>query len=185
MTDPDRLVEVIAAYETTLYRAALAVLGDAHEAEDACQEAFIKIIRVIDQVEDVTELRAKALCCIIAKNAAIDLARRNKRTTPAEEGFIDFEAEAPEHESPEAVAASNEGVAKLSEMIDRLPETYRDVLKLRCLYELSAEQTAEILKTNANTVNIRLSRARRLLKTMMEEDTAEEPAEETDAEQEK
>ena len=70
-------------------------------------------------------------------------------------------------------------------MIDRLPETYRDVLKLRCLYELSAEQTAEILKTNANTVNIRLSRARRLLKTMMEEDTAEEPAEETDAEQEK
>ena len=32
MTDPDRLEEVIAAYENTLYRAALAVLGDVHEA---------------------------------------------------------------------------------------------------------------------------------------------------------
>ncbi len=185
MTRQEKLNFIAANYMRAMWTKAYSVISDAHEAEDACQEAFIKIIRVIDQVEDVTELRAKALCCIIAKNAAIDLARRNKRTTPAEEGFIDFEAEAPEHESPEAVAASNEGVAKLSEMIDRLPETYRDVLKLRCLYELSAEQTAEILKTNANTVNIRLSRARRLLKTMMEEDTAEEPAEETDAEQEK
>ena len=44
MTDPDRLEEVIAAYENTLYRAALAVLGDAHEAEDAVQDAFLRYL---------------------------------------------------------------------------------------------------------------------------------------------
>lgn len=44
MTDPDRLEEVIATYETTLYRAALAVLGDAHEAEDAVQDAFLRYL---------------------------------------------------------------------------------------------------------------------------------------------
>ena len=35
MDGPNRLEELVNTYETTLYRAALAILGDAHEAEDA------------------------------------------------------------------------------------------------------------------------------------------------------
>ena len=49
------------------------------------------------------------------------------------------------------------------EEIKALPEAYRDVLMLRCLQELSAEQTGELLGCSANTVNIRLTRARKLL----------------------
>ena len=75
MTRQEKLNFIAANYMRAMWTKAYSVISDAHEAEDACQEAFIKIIRVIDQVEDVTELRAKALCCIIAKNAAIDLAR--------------------------------------------------------------------------------------------------------------
>ena len=40
MDGPNRLEELVNTYETTLYRAALAILGDAHEAEDAVQDAY-------------------------------------------------------------------------------------------------------------------------------------------------
>ena len=58
MTDPDRLEEVITAYETTLYRAALAVLGDAHEAEDAVQDAFLRYLEKAPDFPDTARERA-------------------------------------------------------------------------------------------------------------------------------
>ena len=44
MDGPNRLEELVNTYETTLYRAALAILGDAHEAEDAVQDAFLRCL---------------------------------------------------------------------------------------------------------------------------------------------
>ena len=58
MTDPDQLEEVIAAYENTLYRAALAVLGDAHEAEDAVQDAFLRYLEKAPDFPDTARERA-------------------------------------------------------------------------------------------------------------------------------
>ena len=45
MDGPNRLEELVNTYETTLYRAALAILGDAHEAEDAVQDAFLRCLK--------------------------------------------------------------------------------------------------------------------------------------------
>ena len=45
MDGPNRLEELVNTYETTLYRAALAILGDAHEAEDAVQDTFLRALR--------------------------------------------------------------------------------------------------------------------------------------------
>jgi RNA polymerase sigma-70 factor (ECF subfamily) len=47
--------------------------------------------------------------------------------------------------------------------IDRLPDSYRTVLLLRDIEELSTEETARALGVNANTVKIRLHRARQAL----------------------
>ena len=43
MTESNRLEAVIRTYENTLYRAALAILGDPHEAEDVVQETFLRL----------------------------------------------------------------------------------------------------------------------------------------------
>ena len=42
--DPNRLETLIYTHQNTLYRAALAILGDAHEAEDAVQDAFLRCL---------------------------------------------------------------------------------------------------------------------------------------------
>ena len=65
MTDPDRLEEVITAYETTLYRAALAVLGDAHEAEDAVQDAFLRYLEKAPDFPDAAHERAWLLAVTV------------------------------------------------------------------------------------------------------------------------
>jgi RNA polymerase sigma-70 factor (ECF subfamily) len=52
--------------------------------------------------------------------------------------------------------------------IDRLPDSYREVLVLRDLEELDTEQTAQHLGTNSGAVKTRLHRARQALRTLLE-----------------
>ena len=68
-------------YMTAMWQKAYSVLSDAHEAEDACQEAFIKLMRICDDIEDVTEVKVRALCPVVAENTAIDIARKKGRST--------------------------------------------------------------------------------------------------------
>ena len=42
--NPNRLEETVRKYENTLYRSALAILGAAHEAQDAVQDTFVKYL---------------------------------------------------------------------------------------------------------------------------------------------
>ena len=164
MTREEKLNYMASHYMTAMWQKAYSVLSDAHEAEDACQEAFIKLMRICDDIEDVTEVRVRALCSVVAKNTAIDMARKNGRSTPTEDIYLDLEAAEETAESPESRYESREALEILEEEIKGLPEAYRDVLMLRCLQELSAEQTGELLGCSANTVNIRLTRARKLLR---------------------
>ena len=172
MTREEKLNYIASHYMTAMWQKAYSVLSDAHEAEDACQEAFIKLMRITDDIEDVTEPRARALCTVVAKNTAIDMARKNGRSSPTEDIYLDLEAMEEPVPSPEASYESAEAVNLLAEEIEKLPEGYRDVLVLRCLEGLSAEQTADMLGMNVNTVNIRLTRARKLLKQKLNEGTA-------------
>ena len=52
--------------------------------------------------------------------------------------------------------------------IERLPETYRTVLVLRDLEELSTEETAAMLGASPNAVKIRLHRARQALRGLLD-----------------
>jgi len=51
--------------------------------------------------------------------------------------------------------------------IDRLPEIYRSVLLLRDIEELSTEETALLLDIKADTVKVRLHRARQALRALL------------------
>ena len=52
--------------------------------------------------------------------------------------------------------------------IDQLPDSYRTVLLLRDIEELSTEETAKLLGTNAGVVKTRLHRARQALRTLLD-----------------
>ena len=101
MTREEKLNYIASHYMNAMWQKAYSVLSDAHEAEDCCQEAFIKLMKVADSIEDVTELRARALCSVVARNTAIDMARKNGRMSPSEDIYMDLEAMDQQEDSPE------------------------------------------------------------------------------------
>ena len=152
MTDPDRLEEVIAAYETTLYRAALAVLGDAHEAEDAVQDTFLRALQAWPKFrgESTVETWLVRIAINVCKNQLKSPWRT--RRAPAE-ALEELRTEGPEPEDDTLVKA-----------VQALPPKYREVVILYYYQEWRAWEIAQRLHIPVSTVTVRLSRARGMLK---------------------
>lgn len=149
-------------YGSLMYQKANSILRDSYEAEDAVQEAMIRLLGIADKIEDAAATKTRILAITVAKNVAIDLWRKKARTMPIEGELLELEAE---NETTEQLIANKEHFSGFIKVFLKMPDAYRDVLQLRCVYELSAEETARLLGTNANAVNIKLTRARKILKT--------------------
>ena len=151
MTDPGRLEEVITTYQDTLYRAALAILGDAQEAEDAVQDAFLRWWERAPDFPDAARERAWLLKVTVNGCKSRLRAPWRRRTAP----LLDtYPADGPEErETLEAVQA--------------LPAADRAVVHL---YYYEGYKTAEIAAMTGlreGTVRSRLSRARSRLRELL------------------
>ncbi|OUO39471.1 RNA polymerase sigma factor [Flavonifractor sp. An306] len=151
MTQSNRLEDVIPAYENTLYRAALAILGDPQEAEDVVQEAFLRLWEKDPAFESPAHQRSWLLKVTV--NACKSRLRSpwRRRTAPLLESYP---------------AADPEEQAVL-EVIQSLPPKDRAALHL---YYYEGYQTAEIAAMTGwreGTVRSRLARARDKLRELL------------------
>ena len=142
--DPNRLEALIQIHQNTLYRAALAILGDAHEAEDAVQDAFLRCLEKGAEFE--SPAHEKAWLLRVTVNGCKSRLRSpwRRRTAPL---LDSYPASGPEEQS-------------LMEAIGALPARDRAVLHL---YYYEGYQTAEIAEMTGwreGTVRSRLTRAR-------------------------
>ena len=147
----DRLETLLFRYEDTLYRAALAILGDAHEAEDAVQDTFLRCLEKAPDFE--SPAHEKAWLLRVTVNGCKSRLRSpwRRRTAP----LLDtYPAAGLEEQS-------------LMETIGKLPAKDRTVLHL---YYYEGYQTAEIAQMTGwreGTVRSRLTRARAKLGTLL------------------
>jgi RNA polymerase sigma-70 factor, ECF subfamily len=164
----ERLVRM---HQAVAFRAAYLVTGNAPEAEDATQEAFIKVYRALDRFRPDAPFRPWLLTIVTneARNRRRSAGRRAKLGLQvAAEGHV-----VPAPVSPEAVVVASERREELLANVDELSEGERLVISYRYLLGLSEEETAMALECARGTVKSRLSRAiARLRKAMAkEEDT--------------
>lgn len=75
-------------------------------------------------------------------------------------------------ESADRVLARRDVRAHVKRSIHRLPANYRKVLLLRDIEELGVEETAKALGTTPNAAKIRLHRARKALRTVLDQELA-------------
>lgn len=166
---------LVRAYGGRMLAVAQRLLGNAEEARDTVQEAFISAFRSIDRFEGGS--RVSTWLHRIVVNAALMKLRGRRRAH--EESiddllptFLDDGHQArPAREWKEDVHVSlerREVRDAVRGAIDRLPETYRTVLLLRDIEEMDTEEVARLLEITPNAVKIRLHRARQALRTLLD-----------------
>ena len=151
-------------------------LRDEEEARDAVQESFLSAYKALDRFDQGSRLSTWLHRIVINACLMRLRTRRRKPEDSIEDLLPQFEADGhqvrhptPEWEgSAETLLARKETRAIVREAIDRLPDSYRSVLLLRDIEELSTEEAARSLGVTANAVKIRLHRARQALRTLLE-----------------
>jgi RNA polymerase sigma-70 factor (ECF subfamily) len=162
-------------HSARLLSAARRLLRCEEDARDAVQEAFLLAFRAIDRFEGASSL-STWLHRIVINAALMNLRSRACRPeAPIDELLPRFESDGhssqpfePWPESAEAGCLRAETRAAVRAAIDLLPESYRTVLMLRDIEDLSTEEAAEALGITPNAAKIRLHRARQALRTLLD-----------------
>ena len=146
-----------------VYRVARSVLADDALAEDLAQEAWVRTYEHLGQFAG--EARFSTWLTKIVLHEAWARSRKAGRFRPitdemteSSEGFM---SGAPD---PESRTLTTEMRGYLESAMDALPETYRVVLVLRDLEELSTAETADMLGLTESAVKVRLHRARAMVR---------------------
>ena len=156
-------------HQGAAFRTAYLITGDASEAEDASQEAFVKAYHALGRFQTGAPFRPWLLAVVAneARNRRKAALRRADLALRA--GMEDPRANAPP--SPEAATLSAERRAELLHALGSLREEDRLVIALRYFLGLSEAETAATLGCARGTVKSRLSRAIGCLRKRMEETT--------------
>ena len=140
------------------------IVGNAADAQDLTQEAFIKALQHQEQLKD--EQKAAHWLSRIATNTAIDFLRRNGRAS-----FCELD-DAPEihggSESPEQILLRSEQRNYLEDGLRLLCPRERAALMLRDVEGLPAEEVAERLNCSKATVRSHIANARIKFRRYME-----------------
>ena len=139
-----------------LYVACLRIVGNTSEAEEAMQDAFLKIFTRLDQYQDGQCF--EAWMHRIAVHTAIDYVRRQ---TPDWEELSDDYTE-PDDDGPDEEEIRY-SVAQVKEACKKLPAGYRVILSLYLFEGYDMEEIASILKIQPPSVRSQYLRAKRKL----------------------
>lgn len=163
---------IVLDYQDRIYNLCRHMLGNAHEAEDAAQDTFIKAYQNLKNFKPEASLYTWLYR--IAVNTCIDYRRRPffeslfKRSDEGEEFIIDQPSNAP---SPERLFASKQMAHALQKSLKKISPKLRAAIILKEVEELSYEEIAEVLDISLGTVKSRISRARDELRALMKKFT--------------
>lgn len=143
-----------------MFRVAYSMLRNAHDAEDAVQEAFLKLFRTDGWQRMESE---RAFLARTVWRVALDRASLRK-----EDGDVAELEIAASAATPEEHAAGGDERQLLRQMIDCLPEDLRRPLVLSAIEEMTSTEVAEIMGIPEGTVRTRVMRAKAELKKRFE-----------------
>jgi RNA polymerase sigma-70 factor, ECF subfamily len=165
---------IVRAYSPRLLRVARRFLQSEEDARDAVQDAFVAVFKSIATFGETSALSTWLHRIVI--NASL-MKLRSQRRHPEEDiepllpTFSDDghqTADSVPWDTPETAAERAELQSIVRASIAQLPETYRVVLLMRDIEELTTEETAEALGITANAVKVRLHRARQALRGVLD-----------------
>jgi RNA polymerase sigma-70 factor (ECF subfamily) len=168
-TQDEALEDLVRQHSRLLYRIAYAALRSHHDAEDATQETFLRVLRYRHKLAGVED--PKTWLARIAWRVAVDRSRqhRSKREISLDDPETPGE-DVPSSHAPadQAMQGSQVGV-RLERLIAALPRKLRAPLILSAIEEMSPREVAATLGISEAAVRSRVFRARQILKEKLAE----------------
>jgi len=155
------LEAAVEQYARTVYRVAYSVLRNHHDAEDAVQETFLRLVRHPKGWAAVRDRRA--WLARVAWRVALDR-RRAAPEISLEDAAGAVRVLRAAGAGADEIAEREQMTALLAKLIATLPEDLRNVVTLSTVEELTSPEIAEVLGIPEGSVRERLMRARSLLK---------------------
>lgn len=154
--DRPKLERLYLEYRSVMFCAANEILHNEHEAEDAVQQAFVKIAENLDKVPDELSNKTKAFVVTIAENTAIDRYRKLKRHGESElcEQGCGIEAESAD---------------ELVNCILKLSARYRQFILLKYYHGYSTREIAKLLGMSSAAASKTAQRAKQRLEQLCRE----------------
>jgi RNA polymerase sigma-70 factor, ECF subfamily len=160
----DRLARLLHEHGAALSRLAAVYEWDQQERQDLLQEIALAVWRALPSFRG--ESTERTFVFRIAHNRGLSHRWRQRRS------HLDLEhaEEIPDQRAgPEARLAHREQQERLAAAIRRLPDSYRAPVVLT-LEGLTQREVADVLGAKENTIAVRLTRARRMLRELLGEE---------------
>jgi len=162
--DRSKMVRIYEEYRSLMFYIAVKVLKDHALAEDAVSDSIEKLIRNLHKVGDISCYKTRSLIVVIVRNTALNILKKAGRTDSLDTQVEEIADEAPLTTDK---LMSLEGFNNIVEIVNALPDIYRDAAVLSLLHEYSHADIAKMLDISYDTVKMRISRAKKIVRNKL------------------
>ena len=157
--DRQKFTAIYEKYHERMETAAIQILTEQKDAEDAVQNAFLQVIKHFAKTYEIPCEEIPFWLISIVKNEALMILRKRNRIVPLEDwdGFV-------------ATAEETTSYKEIVDLVRRLPETYRATLEMKILLDYTDEEVSKHLGISKTEVSTRSNRGRKLLREIMEKE---------------
>ncbi len=155
---------VVEYHTDMVYSVAYGIMGDAQDAEDACQEVFLRLFRAAPTLPAQTRLRSYLYRVCV--NYCLDQLRRKSRqvTTDSLKEVGELPADLP---TPPRVAADRQLRERVVAALQELSAPQRVAFVLRHFQGLKVAEVANVMGCAPGTVHSHLARAAKRLRDLL------------------
>jgi RNA polymerase sigma-70 factor (ECF subfamily) len=177
--EPEAFDRFVEHFRSKIYQYSWLMCGQREDAEEVAQETLLNAFRNFNHLREPERVRPWVFQ--IAKNACL-MKRRKSVFAPSREISLDDFLPAMDHDGghvrleiadwsgvPDRQLLQSEMKQVLDRAIGELPESYRSVILLRDVEELSTLETAQVLDLKEDAVKTRLHRARLAVRQKLDE----------------
>lgn len=157
-------------FHPKLFRIACALVGNKSDAEDILQDAYFKLWNKRNELPEIEN--PEAFCVTLVRNLCFDFLRSpqaSRRETEIEE-VTSLATDS----SPEKELETKDKEQQIRQLISRLPDNQRQVIRLRGIDDCSMDEIEQITGLSAVNIRVLLSRARKIIREQFDKCYAHE-----------
>lgn len=161
----EEFTRTILVHKNMMYRFALSIMGNEHEAKDVVQDVMLKLWETRMELED--KLNKEAWCMTLTRNKSLDKIKRVGRKMKSNLDDVGMKLVS-DNPLPDTYTIQNDTMNNVSDALNKLPEQQKAVFQLRDVEGYSYLEICETLNMEMSKVKVYIFRARKSIKESLE-----------------